>query len=101
MRFEIELASKHLIFDSDLRGLRLHGQTFVSGRDGTLIYDQIRGLHGDQVELQMSTNTSTLIPALRILNIPYPPYFDERPVVTTSSTISTRSPGIISNPRRN
>jgi hypothetical protein len=88
MRFEIELASKHLVFDSDLHGLRFHGQTFVSGRDGTLVYDQTRGLHGDEVELQMSTNTSTLIPALRILAIPYPPYFDERPVVESQNDIT-------------
>jgi hypothetical protein len=88
MQFQIELASKHLVFDSDLRGLRLHGQTFVSGRDGTLVYDQTHGLHGDQVELQMSTNTSTLIPALRILQIPYPPYFDERLVVESQNDIT-------------
>ncbi|HEX5836434.1 MAG TPA: hypothetical protein VFY26_01295 [Anaerolineales bacterium] len=88
MRFGIELASKHLIFDSDLRGLRLQDQTFVSGRDGTLIYDQTRGLHGDEVELQMSTNTSTLVPALRILQIPYSPYFDERPVVESQNDIT-------------
>ena len=88
MRFGIELASKHLLFDSDLRGLRLHGTDYVSGRDGTLVYDQTRGLHGGEVELQMSTNTSILIPALRILTIPYPPYFDERPVVESQNDIT-------------
>ena len=88
MQFQIELGPRRLIFDSDLRGLRLHGQTFVSGRDGVLIYDETRGLHGDQVELQMSTNTSTLIPALRILRIPYSPYFDERPVVESQNDIT-------------
>ena len=72
MRFEIELDSKKLIFDSDLRGLRINGVEIVSGRDGVLIYDQVRDLpHTGEVELQMSTNTSTLIPALRLLGIPY------------------------------
>lgn len=88
MQFQIELGPRRLIFDSDLRGLRLHSRDYVSGRDGILIYDQTRGLHGDQVELQMSTNTSTLIPALRILTIPYPPYFDERPVVESQNDIT-------------
>lgn len=88
MQFQIELGPRRLIFDSDLRGLRLHSKDYVSGRDGTLVYDQTRGLHGDQVELQMSTNTSTLIPALRILTIPYPPYFDERPVVESQNDIT-------------
>ncbi len=55
---------------------------YVSGRDGVLIYDKIRDLQrADEVELQMSTNTSTLIPALRVLGISYAAYFDERPVI--------------------
>ena len=36
----------------------------------------------------MSTNTSTLIPALRILGIPYHSYFDERPVVESQNNIT-------------
>jgi hypothetical protein len=40
------------------------------------------------VELQMSTNTSTLIPALRSLGIRYAPYFDERPVVESQNDIT-------------
>ncbi len=88
MQFQIELGPRRLIFDSDLRGLRLYGRDYVSGRDGVLIYDQTRGLRGDEVELQMSTNTSTLIPALRILQIPYSPYFDERPVVESQNDIT-------------
>ena len=89
MRFEIELDSKKLIFDSDLRGLRINNIEFVSGRDGVLIYDQVRDLpHTGEVELQMSTNTSTLIPALRLLGIPYSPYFDERPVVDSQNDIT-------------
>ncbi len=70
-RFEIILGTKRLIFDSDLRGLRIGGTEYLSGRDGVLIYDQTRDLKSDIVELQMSTNTSTLIPGLRALSIPF------------------------------
>ena len=88
MRFEIELGPKRLIFDSDLHGLRIKGTEYLSGRDGVLIYDQTRDLQADEVELQMSTNTSTLIPALRALGIPYASYFDERQVVESQNDIS-------------
>ena len=88
MRFEIEQDSKRLIFDSELRGMRIQAVEYVSGRDGVLIYDQTRELRSDEVELQMSTNTSTLIPALRTLGIPYPSYFDERQVVASQNDIT-------------
>ena len=88
MRFEIEFGSKRLIFDADLHGLRIQGREYLSGRDGVLIYDQTRDVQADEVELQMSTNTSTLIPALRISGIPYSPYFDERPVVESQNDIT-------------
>jgi hypothetical protein len=89
MRFEMELGPKRLIFDSDLHGLRIKGVDYLSGRDGILIYDKTRDLPAtDEVELQMSTNTSTLIPALRALGIPYAPYFDERPVVESQNDIT-------------
>jgi hypothetical protein len=88
MRFEIEFETKSLIFDADLHGLQAGGKEYLSGRDGTLIYDQTRDLHADEVDLQMSTNTSTLIPALRLLGIPYAPYFDERPVVESQNDIT-------------
>jgi len=88
MRFEIERSSKHLIFNSDLRGLKVKGLEYVSGKDGVLIYDKTRDLQADKVELQMSTNTSTLIPALRILGLPYNSYFDERPVVESQNNIT-------------
>ena len=88
MRFEIELGPKRLIFDSDLHGLRINGTEYLSSRDGVLIYDQTGGLQTDEVELQMSTNTSTLIPALRTLGISYSPYFDERPVVKSQNDIT-------------
>jgi hypothetical protein len=88
MRFEIERNSKHLVFDSDLRGLKVNGLEYVSGKDGVLIYDKTRELRAGEVELQMSTNTSTLIPALRTLDIPYNSYFDERPVVESQNNIT-------------
>lgn len=77
-----------MIFDSELRGLRIKGAEYVSGRDGVLIYDKTGDLQSDEVELQMSTNTSTLIPALRTLGIPYHPYFAERQVVESQNDIT-------------
>jgi hypothetical protein len=88
MQFEIELETKRLIFVSDLHGLRVGGKEYLSGRDGILIYDQTQTLQTDEVELQMSTNTSTLIPGLRMLGISYAPYFDERPVVESQNDIT-------------
>jgi hypothetical protein len=88
MRFIIEEESKRLVFDSELRGLRVQGLEYLSGQDGVLIYDKTGDLRTDEVELQMSTNTSTLIPALRILGLPYHSYFDERPVVESQNNIT-------------
>jgi hypothetical protein len=88
MRFEITLGTKRLLFDSDLHGVRINGADYLSGRDGILIYDKTQDVKADDVELQMSTNTSTLIPALRVLGIPYASYFDERPVVASQNDIT-------------
>ena len=88
MRFVIAQESKRLVFDSELRGLRVQGVEYLSGQDGVLIYDKTRNLQADEVELQMSTNTSTLIPALHILGIPYSAYFDQRPVVESQNNIT-------------
>jgi hypothetical protein len=88
MRFEIKQGSRRLIFNSDLHGLKVNGLEYVSGKDGVLIYDKTRDLQSDEVELQMSTNTSTLIPALRILGIPYNSYFDQRPVIESQNNIT-------------
>jgi hypothetical protein len=88
MRFEMELGPKRLLFDSDLHGLRIKGIEYLAGKDGVLIYDQTKDLQADEVEVQMSTNTSALIPALRTLSIPYHPYFDERPVVESQNDIT-------------
>lgn len=88
MQFKIEHDPKLLIFNSNIRGLRVNNVEYISGQDGILIYDKTNGLHADVVELQMSTNTSTLIPALRILGIPYHSYFDERDVVESQNNIT-------------
>jgi len=61
---------------------------YLAGRDGILIYDKTRDLNADEIELQMSTNTSTLIPALKALGIPYSPYLDERQVVESQNDIT-------------
>jgi hypothetical protein len=68
--------------------LNVDGTEYLAGRDGVLIYDQTRGLQRDEIELPMSTNTSTLIPALHALGIPYSPYFDERSVVESQNDIT-------------
>ena len=88
MRFEIEQNGKRLIFDSDLHGVIVNGVEYLSGRDGVLIYDKVIDIRANEVELQLSTNTSTLIPALHVLDIPYHPYFDERPVVDSQNNIT-------------
>jgi len=88
MRFQIEIDSKNLVFDSDLHGLKVNGVVYSAGKDGVLIYDQVKNIKADQVEVQLSTNTSTLIPAFRILDISYNDYFDERPVVESQNDIT-------------
>lgn len=88
MRFEIEKNEQRLVFDSDLHGLRVIGVDYLAGRDGVLIYDQVKELRANKVELQLSTNTSALIPGLRILGISYNPYFDERPVLESQNNIT-------------
>jgi hypothetical protein len=88
MRFEIEIDAKRLIFDSDLHGLKVNGVEYVSGRDGVLIYDQINNVRTNEVELQFSSNTSTLIPSLHILDISYNSYFNERPVIESQNNIT-------------
>lgn len=88
MHFDISIGPKQLTFDSDLHGVRINGTAYLAGRDGVLIYDQTRGLTAEQVEVQLSTNTSTLIPALRALGLAYAPYFDERPVVDSQNDIT-------------
>jgi len=86
--FEIFLNGKTLYFSSECSGLAARGKGYLSGRDGFLIYDKTRGLKAEKVGCQLSTNTSTLIPALRILDLPYNPYFDKRAVVESQNNIA-------------
>lgn len=88
MIVEIEQDHKRLIFDSTLKGLKVGDKEYLSGKDGVLIYDQVEGVKADNVELQLSTNTSTLIPAFRVLGLRYYPYFDEKPVVESQNNIT-------------
>lgn len=88
MQFKIERDSKLLIFNSEIHGLKVDGLEYVSSKDGVLIYDKTRDVRADEVELQMSTNTSTLIPTLHILGISYHSYFDERDVVGSQNNIT-------------
>lgn len=80
--------SNRLIFSTDTRGLIINGKEFVSGADGVLVYDKTKGLSSNEVVCQYSTNTSTLIPAIRILGIPYHLYFDERSVIESQNDIT-------------
>ncbi len=88
MKFTLELPGKNLEFDSELSGLEIGGTEYASGKEGILIYDQTKGLKSNSVRLQMSSNTSTLIPALRSLNIPYHSYFDQRNVIESQNNIT-------------
>lgn len=88
MNFRLKLQERSLEFDSDLKGLKIDSKEFVAGKDGVLIYDQTKNLKADGVRLQMSTNTSTLIPALRTLGLFYDPYFDQRDVVESQNKIT-------------
>lgn len=89
MKFQIDLPNnKKLIFNSELNGLKIGDIEYLSGRDGGLIYDQVEDIRVDLAELQMSTNTSTLIPALKVLSISYHPYFDQQEVLLSQNDIT-------------
>lgn len=90
MEFPLVLGGdKKLIFDSELKGVMVSGKEFIATKDSPLIYDQLQGKKEESVvRVQMTANTSTLIPALRILGISYPAYFDERPVVESQNDVT-------------
>lgn len=88
IRFEIFFENKKLIFDSATHGLKVGEIMYQSGDDGILVYDQTVGLQSNEVICQLSSNTSTLIPALKILGIPYDSYFDRREVIESQNNIS-------------
>lgn len=77
-----------LIFSTDTKGLIVNDTEYISGTDGVLVYERTKGLSSHEVTCQYSTNTSTLIPTLRILGIPYHSYFDERSVVDSQNDIT-------------
>lgn len=87
-RFEIDIDSKKIIFDSKLNGLIVNDKTYTAGQDGILVYDEVDGISANEVTCQLSTNTSTLIPALRVLGIKYNSYFDSRDVVNSQNDIT-------------
>lgn len=79
---------KKLRFASEIAGLKVGGTEYFAGADGVLVYDKVQGIHTKSVSCQLSTNTSTLIPALRILGLPYNSYFDKREVIESQNNIS-------------
>lgn len=91
MQFPIEVQDKKLIFDSSLSGVMVSGKELIATKDSPLVYHQVTELldrHEQTVRLQMSSNTSTLIPALRVLGLPYPAYFDREDVVNSQNDIT-------------
>lgn len=88
IRFEIFINNKKLIFDSTVHGLKIDEKMYDSGDDGILVYDKTAGILSNEVICQLSSNTSTLIPALKILGISYNSYFDRRKVVESQNNIS-------------
>lgn len=88
MTFAILLSKNHrLLFSTDTRGLVIDSKEFIAGIDGVLVYDRTTGISSNEVTCQYSTNTLTLMPALRILGVPYHPYFDERSVIESQNDI--------------
>lgn len=87
MEFPVFIGEKKLLFDSELQGVMIEGKEFISTKDTPLVYEQVKDKRSDHVRVQMSSNTSTLIPALRVLGISYPEYFDHKDVVQSQNNI--------------
>ena len=89
VEFTLTLASgKSLTFSTHTHGLIIKGKEYLAGNDGILIYTKTRRLKADSVVCQLSTNTSTLIPALHTLGLKYHPYFDRPEVVASQNNIA-------------
>lgn len=86
--FDIKLGKKILSFSSETGGLVVNGKEYIALADGVLIYDKTKGIKADRITCQLSTNTSTLVPALRILGLSYNSYFDKREVVKSQNDIT-------------
>ncbi|MBN8656008.1 MAG: hypothetical protein J0M11_09750 [Anaerolineae bacterium] len=88
-KFSIEFPNeKTLTFSDETKGIIVNGIEYLAEGDGVLVYDQVKKIFSNKVVCQYSTNTSTLIPAFRILNIAYHPYFDIREVVESQNRIT-------------
>lgn len=79
---------KSIIFSTRIPGLKIGRKEYTAKDDGILIYNKVKDIKASEVVCQLSTNTSTLIPALKILSLPYNNYFDERDVVESQNNIS-------------
>jgi hypothetical protein len=89
IQFVIEFpANKSIIFSSKTKGLKIGRKEFTAKDDVVLIYDKVSDIKADEVSCQLSTNTSTLIPALKVLDLPYNAYFDTPPVVKSQNDIT-------------
>ena len=86
--FNIKIGQKILCFSSKTGGLILNGKEYLALADGVLVYDKTKSVRANQVICQLSTNTSTLIPALKILGLAYNPYFDKRKVLESQNDIT-------------
>jgi hypothetical protein len=80
--------NKKLYFSSDISGLIIDGKNYQAKDDGVLIYDQVKNIRSDIIQCQLSTNTSALVPALRILGLRYNPYFDKKEVIQSQNDIT-------------
>jgi hypothetical protein len=89
MTFALQLPyDRRLTFSTETKGLIIDGKEYVASADGVFIYDKTKGLSSNEVTCQCSTNTSTLIPALRILGVSYHSYFDDRSVIESQNGIT-------------
>jgi len=87
--FEVSFKGrKKLRFSSEIKGLVTQGKEFFSGVDGILVYQKVKNTKAKFVSCQLSTNTSTLIPALKVLGIPYNSYFDKQEVIQSQNNIT-------------
>jgi hypothetical protein len=87
--FTIKLSTtKKLTLTTKTHGLIIKGKEYLAENDGVLIYDKTKRLKANAATCQLSTNTSTLIPALRTLEIPYNQYFDKRDVIDSQNNIT-------------
>lgn len=88
MKFQVKISGKALTFDSNINGLKINSKEYLAGKDGQLIYYKTKDLKAEEVTLQMSTNTSTLVPALKVLSLKYSSYFDRKEIIESQNDIT-------------